>query len=94
MDYRLQCLEMLKDMGQNISEKKFQILLASFAESIASMMVLVEDHDAMHEQLESLFKAIHLDACAKHKDFQALKNKNMDPETFLRDHFKPEHFNG
>lgn len=69
MDYRRTTLEMMQDMANDFSPKKFGALVTALAASIAHAMALCDEKEDMKKSLRSLFAAIWAQAMLEHDHY-------------------------
>lgn len=98
MNYEEQCLHMMRHLGAHYTPENFAQFLYALSMSIARTVALVDDHAHMHEVIDRLSQAIHAEGCREHVsihgDDKTEEREPIDAETFLREVFKPESFNG
>lgn len=105
MKYQDHVRQMLEHLVQNNDAKNVEDCINALCHAIVGVVAhSIPDHDAMHETLAHLHEQMQKQACElhdtvwqkeSHKDEQEEEKQPqpMDAETFLRDHFNPEHFN-
>lgn len=97
MNYEEQVQALLVHLANNMTPEGRAELVKALGTGIARIMATIPDHDRMHQAIDGLANAIHLDACSIHKQLHpapAAEPAAMTAEDFLRDVFKPEKFHG
>ena len=106
MKYQDHVGQMLEHLIQNNNAENVEACVNALCHAIVGVVAhSVPDHDHMHNVLAGLHEEMQKQACELHDtvwqqeshkeepEEQPAQPQPMDSETFLRDHFKPEHFN-
>lgn len=107
MNYQEHVKQMLEHLVQHNNAENVELCVNALCHALVGVVShSIPDHDAMHETMEHLNEQMQKQACELHSTLhpdgwhkkepeeEKAEVKTMDAETFLRDHFKPEHFNG
>lgn len=101
MNYEQQVQGLLVHLANNMTPEGRAELVKAQGTGIARIVATIPDHDRVHQAVDGLAHAIHLDACAIHKQLHpapaaadAATAAEVSAEDFLRNHFKPERFHG
>ena len=107
MNYQEHVKQMLEHLVKNNDSENVEHCINALCHAIVGVVVhSIPDHDTMHETLIHLHEQMQKQACELHdKVWQQVSHQEeqkedtaqpqpVDAETFLRDHFHPEHFNG
>lgn len=107
MKYQEHIKKMLEHLIQSNSESNVEECIKALCHGIVGVVAhSVPDHDKMHIVLAGLHDLMQKQACDLHDHVwqqvshqeeqkeEPVQHHQVDAETFLRDHFHPEHFNG